>query len=196
VVVTADAGATHAGFIFAEGSRRKVDSAANCLAAATRDRGLRAVGVFQNQARSVISRIATDLALDAIQLHGTEHDLNRLREELPNGCEIWAVCGVSDSVETARRGADRTLFDTCANGHTGGTGKPFEWSLVTGRPDLTSAFLAGGIGVSNARAAQQVGAFGIDVGSAIEKAPGRKDPERIRALFATIRPACRKTAQC
>jgi indole-3-glycerol phosphate synthase/phosphoribosylanthranilate isomerase len=196
VTMAAEAGTTHAGFIFAENSRRKVDGSADRLVAAARDFGLRAVGVFQNQSRSVISQFARNFSLDAVQLHETELDLCRLREELPQHCEIWAVCGADKSVEPARDGANRTLFDTCVRGHTGGTGKPFDWSLVSGRPDLPNAFIAGGIGAANARAAQQVGAFGIDVGSAIETAPGRKDPDKIRALFAAVRPVSRRTAQC
>jgi indole-3-glycerol phosphate synthase/phosphoribosylanthranilate isomerase len=101
---------------------------------------------------------------------------------------------VTDKVTPERPGADRILYDTKANGRTGGTGQMFDWSLLTGRPDLPDAFVAGGIGPTNARDAQAVGAYGIDVCSGVEASPGRKDPEKVAALFEAVRPACRRTA--
>jgi indole-3-glycerol phosphate synthase / phosphoribosylanthranilate isomerase len=56
---------------------------------------------------------------------------------------------------------------------------------------LPSAFLAGGIGPDNAGAAAAVGAHGLDVGSRVECAPGLKDPKRVEALFAALRPQSR-----
>jgi indole-3-glycerol phosphate synthase/phosphoribosylanthranilate isomerase len=140
-----------------------------------------------------MARIARDTGLDAVQLHGGEDgaQITELRAQLPAAVEIWAACPVNGVAAPARPGADRSLFDTARNGQAGGTGEAFDWSLVAGRNDLPSAFLAGGIGPENAGAAVAVGAYGIDVGSAVECAPGVKDPERVEALFAALRPLCR-----
>jgi len=67
----------------------------------------------------------------------------------------------------------------------------FDWSLVAGREDLPAAFLAGGITPANARASAAVGAFGLDVGSGVERAPGTKDATKVKALFAALRPDSR-----
>jgi indole-3-glycerol phosphate synthase/phosphoribosylanthranilate isomerase len=197
VTAAAGAGATHAGFIFAEDSPRRVDrrNAAPMIAEA-RERGLKAVGVFRDQGDVTVRRIADACGLDAVQLHGGNDKIEKLRATLPDGCEIWAACGVGAIADPARGGADRTLFDTRARGRTGGTGQSFDWTLIAGRPDLPGAFMAGGIGPANARAAEQVGAFGIDVGSAIETAPGRKDRDKLQALFAALRPPSRRSAPC
>jgi indole-3-glycerol phosphate synthase / phosphoribosylanthranilate isomerase len=56
---------------------------------------------------------------------------------------------------------------------------------------VASAFLAGGIGPANARAASRVGTYGLDVGSSVEVVPGKKDPDKVKALFAALRPSCR-----
>ena len=88
--------------------------------------------------------------------------------------------------------ADRTLFDT----GTGGTGRTFDWSLLKGRADLPRAFLAGGIGPANAAAAGRLGAFGLDLSSGIEAAPGIKDPALLCALFDALRPLSRKELSC
>jgi indole-3-glycerol phosphate synthase/phosphoribosylanthranilate isomerase len=151
---------------------------------------LKAVGVFRDADPKDVAKVAGELDLDAVQLHGCE-DVATFRPSLAKAIEIWALCGVNGAASEARRGADRTLFDTQRNGRSGGTGTTFDWSLVSSRSDLPSAFLAGGIGPGNAAAAAQVGAFGLDVGSAIESRPGRKDPAKAAALFSALRPAAR-----
>jgi indole-3-glycerol phosphate synthase/phosphoribosylanthranilate isomerase len=75
----------------------------------------------------------------------------------------------------------------------GGTGQSFDWTLVRNHPDLARAIVAGGIGAHNARAAQRLGAFAIDVGSALDERPGRKSPARIASLFEALRPATRQS---
>jgi len=195
VAATAAAGATHAGFVFAEGSPRKVGSDAGDLAAEARQSGLKAVGVFAGQAQSDIIRLSSELELDAVQLHD-QHDLQAMRTALPSHCEIWSVAGVEAAIEPAAQGADRTLFDTKSRGRTGGTGTSFDWRLVANHPELPHAFLAGGIGPANARAAQQVGAFGIDLCSSVEATPGRKDHRQVRALFDALRLPSRGDLSC
>ncbi|MFP5329562.1 MAG: bifunctional indole-3-glycerol-phosphate synthase TrpC/phosphoribosylanthranilate isomerase TrpF [Alphaproteobacteria bacterium] len=196
VELVAEAGATHVGLIFVEDSPRRIGGEAARIAATARRHGLRSVGVFRGQPEELIARMARDIGLDAVQLHDRELDLRQLRLLMRRECEIWAVCGVGETAEPARLDANRSLFDSMVKGRTGGTGRPFDWSLIAGRIDQRRAFLAGGIGPDNARAAQRMDTFGIDVGSRIESAPGRKDPDKLKALFAALRPSCRRTAPC
>lgn len=196
ITAAAEAGATHAGFIFAEDSPRRVGGHVAAITAQARAGGIKAVGVFRDQGNDAVAAVANTRGLDAVQLHGGEVDLDRLRAALPDGCEIWTACSVSDEVEPHRGGADRTLFDTQLNGRSGGTGKAFDWTLIASRPDLPTAFIAGGIGPANARAAQRVGTFGIDIGSAVESAPGRKDSDKLAAVFKALRPQCRREVEC
>lgn len=197
VRLAAAAGATHAGFIFVPETPRQVSAnAAAPLMAEARRSGMRTVGVFRDQEPAKVSALAGALNLDAVQIHGARQELEALRSDLPEGCEIWAVSSVGDMVEPAPAGADRILFDTRVGNSSGGSGRAFDWSLVSGRPELPSAFLAGGIGPHNVRTALDVGAFGLDIGSAIEAAPGRKNPDQLRSLFDELRPGCRKSAQC
>lgn len=134
---------------------------------------------------------ATHLPLAAIQLHGSEHATYIRQLRTHADCEIWTV--ESDPAERGR-GGDRTLFD---NGR-GGTGQAFDWSRLKGRSDLRSSLIAGGIGPHNARLAMGVAAYAIDVGSAVEDAPGVKSPAKIAALFEALRPVSRveRMAQC
>ena len=188
--LAADAGATHVGMIFAEGSPRKVGGEAAEIAEAARRREVKTVGIFQDQEPEFVAATASRLGLDAVQLHGSEN-VDAFRS---GAREIWAACAVGNELESEREAADRIIYDTRVKGRSGGTGQTFDWNLVAGRPHLPSGFLAGGINPVNAREAQRVRAFGIDVSSGVEGEPGRKDREKIRALFESLRIADRRTA--
>ena len=191
----AAAPATYAGFVFAFGSPRLVTiEQAAPLAGMARRRGIRPVGIFRNMAAATVAEFAALLNLDAVQLHGGEDSdyISRLRRQLPDWCEIWTAVSVGREA-LSRRGGDRLLFD---NGE-GGSGRGFDWELVRGHPALAQGLIAGGIGPGNARSAAAFGAYAIDVGSAIDTAPGRKSPARMQALFEALRPECRfETRQC
>jgi indole-3-glycerol phosphate synthase/phosphoribosylanthranilate isomerase len=185
----ADAGATHIGMIFAERSPRKIGDEAAEIAPVVRAKGVKTVGVFQDQEPGFVTASAKRLGLDAVQLHGSE-SVSNFAGAAP---EIWAACPVEDEAAPEREGADRILYDTKANDRSGGTGKVFDWSAIAGRPYLAGAFLAGGIGPANARDAQRVGTYGIDVSSGVEAAPGVKDVDKLKSLFDSLRVADRRT---
>jgi indole-3-glycerol phosphate synthase/phosphoribosylanthranilate isomerase len=180
--------ATHAGLVFVPESPRSLSLAdAFRLTAST---GTKRVGIFRNSPVSQVAETATILGLDAVQLHGNEepHYLRSLARRLPAGCEIWKAVTVDRSSPADFDAADRLLFDS----GPGGTGQAFDWSLVNGHPRLGEALLAGGIGPTNARHARSVGAFAIDVGSAVDEQPGTKSPAKIAALFDALRPGFRE----
>ena len=184
VELAARAGATHAGMIFVPGTPRAVTvELAREVSEAAKAHRLKAVGVFRDAPVEDVAATARELALDVVQLHGSE-DAETVRASVAEGVEIWGVC--SDGARQ-RPGANRTLFD---NGG-GGTGAVFDWAQIAGRNDLATGFLAGGIGPANAAAASRVGAYGIDVSSGVEAAPGEKDPVKVTALFDALRPRCR-----
>ena len=195
VALAARSGATHVGFVFVPGTPRAIgESRAQELAALARRCGLKTVGVFRDAAEQDVLAVADRIELDAVQLHGRESPefTSTLRSHMPQGAELWGLCGVGTATSPCRPGIDRTLFDTLPQaGASGGTGQAFDWSLVQGRDDLPSAFLAGGIGPRNAAAAARVGAYGLDVGSSIEHRPGAKDAAKVAALFAALRPDAR-----
>ena len=182
--------AAFAGFIFVPGSSRHVtaDEAAP-LAGLARTSGILPVGVFRDAPLNVVADIATLLNLHAVQLHGAEdvEYVRSLRRQLSRDCEIWTALSVGRDSLTGR-GGDRVLFD---NGD-GGSGRTFDWAQVRKHPELARAILAGGIGPENARSASDFGAYAIDVGSAVDRIPGIKSPERIRSLFEALRTPSRE----
>jgi len=179
-----------AGFVFVPGSPRHVtaDEAAP-LAGTVRRSGMVPVGVFRDAPLRTLVDIATLLNLHAVQLHGHEdfEYIRELRRNLPASCEIWTALSVGREPLTGR-GGDRIVFDNA----DGGSGRPFDWSMVKDHPELPRALVAGGIGPNNALPAMALGAYMIDVGSAVDESPGCKSPEKIAALFEAIRPASRQ----
>ncbi len=159
-------GADFLGFIFAKDSPRYV-------AHPPHTHGVKRVGVFRNATRDEILR-AIDLAkLDLVQLHGTFVDVS-----FPT---IHAF-KVGDVLPVTATTADYVLFDT-----GGGTGRTFDWSLLAKYPRTKPFFLAGGITPDNAAdAIAAARPFAIDLSSGVERAPGIKDPIKMKRLFEAI----------
>lgn len=181
--------ATYAGLVFAPDSPRHVTvGEAARLAGFARRSGILPVGVFRDASHSAVADAATLLHLHAVQLHGSADAdyLALLRTQLPPGCEIWRAVNAGGPA-LRLEGADRLLFD---NGR-GGTGRGFDWALLHSQPELANGLVAGGIGPGNVRAAARLGAYAIDVGSAVDLAPGRKCATKLRSLFERLRPPCR-----
>ncbi|MFL6758571.1 bifunctional indole-3-glycerol-phosphate synthase TrpC/phosphoribosylanthranilate isomerase TrpF [Sphingomonas sp.] len=187
--VSAARPAAFVGFVFVPGSPRHVtaDEAAP-LAGVARKCGIRPVGVFRDAPLRTVAELATLMNLHAVQLHGHEDAdyVATLRRELPP-CEIWTALSVGRE-PLIGRGGDRLVFDNA----DGGSGRSFDWSLIARHADLSRSVVAGGIGRHNARAAQRLGAYAIDVGSAMDQRPGKKSPEKMAALFDALRPASRQ----
>jgi indole-3-glycerol phosphate synthase/phosphoribosylanthranilate isomerase len=178
--------ATHVGLIFVADSPRAVSLAeALRLNASSPQR----VGIFRNAPLMEVAQTANVLGLAAVQLHGQEDAdyVRSLARRLPSDCEIWKALPVRGPHPERFEAADRLIFDS----GSGGTGRTFDWNLVRRHPDLQRSLIAGGIGPANAAAAALVGAYAIDVGSAVDQRPGVKSPEKVRALFESLRPQSR-----
>jgi indole-3-glycerol phosphate synthase/phosphoribosylanthranilate isomerase len=189
-------GATHGGLIFASQSPRRVTPVE-----ATRlvdESALAWVGVFVDEDPAVVARTAVGLGLAAVQLHGQETGagLRALRQVLPSGVEIWKTIAVADRAPDLESAAfaDRVVFDTCSPRARGGTGTPFDWTLVAAA-DRDGAVLAGGIGPDNLLEAAALGFDFFDVNSAVEEAAGRKSAEALARLFAVRRAAAATPAE-
>jgi indole-3-glycerol phosphate synthase / phosphoribosylanthranilate isomerase len=192
-------GATYGGIIFVPGSPRYVGAGeAIALAQAVHGAGLKSVGVFRNERLMRVAQMVQRLGLDVVQLHGEEGPdyIAGLRNLIGADREIWAASPVSGASPLRRTGADRTLYDNVQNGRCGGTGLAFDWNRLGQAESLGRDLVAGGLSPVNAAEAARLGAFALDVNSGVESAPGRKDPEKMRAFFEALRPAGREALIC
>jgi phosphoribosylanthranilate isomerase len=91
--------------------------------------------------------------------------------------------------------ADWLLFDARAPREAtrpGGLGKTFDWRLLEDLAPGVPFMLSGGLDAGNvAEALRITRAPAVDVSSGVERAPGEKDPEKIRAFVRVAREADR-----
>ena len=182
----AQRGVDYLGFIFAEGSPRRVTPAKAKEIRGTVERRSTAgtdlprfVGVFVAQTAGEIAEIARDVPLDVIQLHG-DYGADAVSELKAAGYEVWRLHNPVGG------GEDAVLLD----GRRGTESRRADWSLVA---ELKRAgrrvVLAGAISAENIAAAVATGADVIDVNSSLETAPGVKSVERLDALLGELRRA-------
>jgi len=89
-------------------------------------------------------------------------------------------------------GAAYVLLDAFDPNQHGGSGKVIDWGLAADLVDQLPipVILAGGLNPDNvADGIRRVRPAGVDVSSGIEKAPGIKDSERLRAFIENARSA-------
>jgi indole-3-glycerol phosphate synthase/phosphoribosylanthranilate isomerase len=183
-----DAGATFGGVVLWPESKRAVTVAeAEPLC---REVPLAWVGVFVNEDPQRVASAAKRLGLAAVQLHGDE-DADYVKAlQLPDGCAVWKAERVGSDRpigDAAAMGVDRILTDRYTADARGGTGERFDWKLFAEHPAHAEMILSGGIAPDNASAADALGPWAIDLSSGVESAPGRKDPDKLAALFAALR---------
>lgn len=149
---------------------------------------IKTVGVFVNETLDNLVTIATEVNLDAVQLHGDEDEafIQSLKER--TNVEVWKAVQIRSAADAEAwidSSADMLLFDAYHKDERGGTGEVFDWSCldVFERPFM----LAGGIDSTNvARAIRTVRPYGIDISSGIET-DGVKDDEKIKAFTNIVR---------
>ncbi|RDV24282.1 bifunctional indole-3-glycerol-phosphate synthase TrpC/phosphoribosylanthranilate isomerase TrpF [Alteromonas aestuariivivens] len=186
-------GATFGGLIFTPKSKRHI-SLSDAASLVSQVSGSY-VGVFVNQPAEQVAEFATQLALNAVQLHGQENAeyRQRLRTLLPNECQIWQACGVKATLPQnldellQETSTDKVLLDCQVGSQTGGTGQQFDWQLLAGLEHKNKLVLAGGIGPENISTALRTGVSVVDVNSGVETAPGEKSASRLTELFGRCR---------
>lgn len=179
------AGAAFGGLIFVEHSPRYV-SLKQAQAIVQAEPRLSFVGVFADQPLATVIEIAQTLELAIVQLHGQEDIdyISELHKALPN-TKIWKAIGVDEPLILPQLEVDAFLLDN----RFGGSGQPFDWSLLKGlsKQQLSQCILAGGLSLTNLSEAQATGIQQLDVNSGVEYAKGRKDAGKITKFFEHIR---------
>jgi phosphoribosylanthranilate isomerase len=196
--VALDCGADLVGFVFFPPSPRHLDfDAAHVLGARVRGRA-------QKVARSVdaddawLAASIDALKPDLLQLHGREPPARVAAVRKKFGLPVMKAIAVEEksdlaAIEAYTGAADRLIFDARAPRaatRPGGLGKSFDWELLENLRTNVPFMLSGGLDAGNvAEALRITRAPGVDVSSGVERAPGEKDPEKIRAFVRAARAA-------
>lgn len=147
------------------------------------------VGVFVDEDKNNVSEIAQECSLDMLQFHG---------DESPGYCDNFedfykiikafrikdknSLKGINDY------NVDFYMLDTYSAGSAGGTGKKFDWKIISGFEFLRPVILSGGLTPANVKQAiDKVSPYGVDVSSGIEKSPGKKDLNLMKKFVEKVR---------
>lgn len=186
------------------GKRRSIPLAQAIELASSLDPAIRPVGVFVDAPVEPVNRFLTEAPNAAVQLHGSEDaayianlrsaaGLQAERASDPAQARIiqaFRIATIGDTLRAAASTADLVLLDSGQ-----GSGRTFDWRLLTGFP--RAFLLAGGLGPDNlAQAMAKVrnaaggGCAGVDMSSSLET-NGAKDPKK---MLAAVRAARYETA--
>jgi phosphoribosylanthranilate isomerase len=200
-LLAAEAGADAVGFVFAESPRRVTAKQVGAIAPHLPE-ALEKFGVFVGSSLDEIAQTVSECGLTGVQLHFS-HDprlAEKLRERFGPKLTILRVVHYSQDLETHIKEAQKdlsingVLVDSRTATVVGGTGIRFDWQAAR-RGFLEAAphlrlIAAGGLNPANvAEAIQTLGPWGVDVASGVEAAPGKKDPEKVRAFVSAARAA-------
>lgn len=147
------------------------------------------VGLFVNADTSEIEHTLAAVPLDVLQFHG---------DEPPDYCQqfgkpymkVIRMRPETDLTALAQtyQSANALLLDTYQAGTPGGTGKTFDWSMITSID--FPIVLAGGLSVDNvAQAIRQVRPYAVDVSGGVEQSKGIKNSDKMRAFMQEVKNA-------
>lgn len=209
-MLAAELGADMLGFVFSTTKRLTTEEFVKSFSTKLRAEGNPCVpllvGVITDpespEGKTAI-KLAREGVLDAVQLHGIEPTkcLELADDKVPElvdgtnkiGIPYYCAARIGeesdfDKVAALRaNGEPRILLDAKVEGIPGGTGKTIPENLLCEKAGDIPLWLAGGITPTNV--AELVGKFSpelIDVSSGVEDAPGIKNSEKLKALFAAL----------
>lgn len=154
--------------------------------------GIIKTGVFVNEDAEQINALIDRYNFKAIQLHGSE---------TPEFCALFKgriqvikAFGIDagfdfDILKPYEKVVDIFLFDTKTAAH-GGSGKTFDWQVLSNYTLDVPFFLSGGIGLENLKDVKKVGhpqLAGLDLNSRFELSPGNKDINKLKQAFEIIK---------
>jgi len=202
--VALDAGAEAVGFVFFPPSPRHLGfEAARALGARVRGRA-RKVALSVDADDDWLAASIEALKPDMLQLHGRETPDRVVVVRTRFGLPVIKALPIAERADLApmrvyAKVADCLLFDARAPREAtrpGGLGMSFDWGLLQNVDPEVPFMLSGGLDPNNvAEALRITQAPGVDVSSGVERAPGEKDPDKIRAFIRTARAAAGADAQ-
>lgn len=188
--LAAGAGAWAVGLIFWPRSRRRCELAAAVEIAAALKRRVEVAGVFVNATLDHVTNTADAIGLTMLQLHGDEGPAYCAEAARRTGCKVIKAARVRSGADVQALTpfhTDYHLLDSYTSGVPGGTGETFSWDLARAHRGRPPVILSGGLTPDNvADAIAAVRPYAVDVASGVERSPGRKDPQKLRAFAESL----------
>ena len=180
------------GMILSGGFRRSISQEQAQRLVQEKSDAIAAVGVFVNESSETICRMAEQLHLQVIQLHGNESAEQIQTLQQKTGLPVWKALRIGTLEELEAAGtnpADCLILEGKMGAGIVGTGVCADWELLARHSWNRSFFLAGGLQPENVlEAIATVSPTGVDFSSGIEE-DGVKSLRRMKQLMTLIRGA-------
>lgn len=185
VQVAIEAGADAVGFVFADSVRRVDPDHAARITNSVPDT-IKKVAVMLHPSKEEWRSVLREFRPDVLQTDaGDFTNLN-----VPADIERWPVYREGNKVTDTYRSSLKVSVTYLYEGARSGSGEMVDWGVAASVAEQGNMILAGGLSVANvAKAIEIVRPFGVDVSSAVESAPGQKDPELIRKFINAAKAA-------
>ncbi len=147
------------------------------------------VGIFVDEAREDVIKIAEDAGLDILQFHGKE-DIEycaSFRDKY-KVIKAFRVKRKSDLKIVNDYDTDYYLFDAYQNNCAGGAGEVFDWNILKDFEILKPFIVSGALKAENVELAiSELTPYAVDVSSGVESAPGKKDIALLKKFVENVR---------
>ena len=178
VQAAVNAGADAVGFVFAESSRRVTPQHAATIAANV-PQHIKRVAVMLHPSGDEWREVAEVFQPDVLQTDATDFASLDVAADI----ERWPVFR-----EGAASIGEEMPQTFVYEGQKSGRGEKVDWTIAADLAKRGRMILAGGLSAGNvADAIATVAPYGVDVSSAIESAPGRKDAAKIKTFIDAVR---------
>jgi len=186
-IMATNYGASALGFIFYEKSPRYINPEILKTWISNVPSSIKKVGVFVNKDVDKVNKIAEELNLGMVQLHGDESP-EYCNQMIRPVIKVFRVNKKFDSIMLKNYQVATFLFDTYNKENHGGTGESFDWQSILQLNTETPVILSGGLNIDNVlEGIEVVKPSAVDVNSGVETAPGKKDEEKIKNLFTILK---------
>jgi phosphoribosylanthranilate isomerase len=183
-------GADAIGLIFHPPSPRHLDDTTAAAVTGAVPEGVAKIGVFVDARVETILDKTRRCGLTGVQLHGDEPPETVRRLRAAGLIVIKALFAArAPGLEAAGDYAPDAFLVECGRGRLpGGNAEVWNWAEARGISASVPLVLAGGLDPENvARAIAAAAPDAVDVSSGVEKAPGRKDMDRVAAFIHAVR---------
>ncbi|MDD5421891.1 MAG: phosphoribosylanthranilate isomerase [Candidatus Omnitrophota bacterium] len=188
-LAASELGADMLGFVFYNGSKRYVEPRTAEDIINEIPQSVRKVGVFVDETKENVQRIAQDALLDILQFHGDETpDFCVYFKDKYKVIKAFRLKDKDDLKKINMYDTDYYLLDTYKRDSIGGSGEVFDWKILKDFEILKPVILAGGLTPANVRQAiKEVAPFGVDVSTGVEASPGKKDIGLMKKFVENVR---------
>jgi len=177
-------GADALGFVFFEGSPRRISHNDATAIIKKLPSFITPVGVFVDETSEKIEKIAAWTGIDVIQLHGDEPpDMCYFLRRMIKAIRVKSLESLDPLVHYKDR-VSAFLLDTFSPDVFGGSGQIFNWDIAAYAKQFGRIILAGGLTPDNvAEATEHVRPYGVDVSSGVESGKGKKDHAKMKLFI-------------